>query len=231
MDESQDVGDLNETIENNTEGEKLLPQSQVNAIVQHAKEKAALKARREADEEYQRKIESLNASIQNQGNRNENVSREVDVDAIYQQVQERINQEQVEKHLYNAAEQYLSKMDKGKEIYNDFDEVMGDFDPTAYKELVFLVSGIDNAADVMYELSKNPSKLVMLDNLVVKNPRKAHAQLLNISKSISENNLAKNEANSTNIPAPLDRLQSSRVSGSNGKMNTTDLRSQPWLKG
>jgi hypothetical protein len=235
MDENQVIGDVEEGISGEIEEEKLLPQSQVNAIVQHAKEKAALKARREAEEEYQRKIEALNSSIQNQGNRNENVSREIDADTIYQQVQERFNQEmqqkQLEEHLSNSANQYLSKMNQGKEIYDDFDEVTKEFDPTSFPKLVYLISGIDNAADVIYELSKNSSKLVTLDILADKNPRKAHAELLNLSRSIAENNSARNEANSQSTPAPLDRLQPSRVSGSNGKMNTTDLRSQPWLKG
>jgi hypothetical protein len=55
--------------------------------------------------------------------------------------------------------------------------------------------------------------------------------LLKLSRSIAENKQAKTDENSNTVAAPLDRLQSSRVSGSNGKMGIRDLRNQPWLRG
>lgn len=215
--------------------EKLLSQSQVNKIVAREKEQAALRAKREAEEAYQRRLEELNSTSQRQQQRNDTVSRDVDADAIYQQVQERFNQEmqqkQVEQEMTRVAQSYMSKVSQGRELYNDFDDVTREFDPTAFPQLTFLVAGIDNAADIVYELARNPQKLVTLDTLAQRAPRQAQAELLKLSRSIAENQQALNEAGNQTTPAPLDRLQPSKVSGSNGKPSFRDLRAQPWLKG
>jgi hypothetical protein len=101
----------------------------------------------------------------------------------------------------------------------------------AFPQLTYLVSGMENAADVIYDLSKNPLKLAGLDRLAEKNPRQAQTELLKLSRSITENRQAQSDENSQNVAAPLDRLQPSRVSGSNGKMGISDLRNQDWLRG
>src|SRR5678815_5153053 len=197
MDENQVLGDVGEEVAMDAEQEKMLPQSQVNKIVQHAKEKAAQS--------------------------NEEVPRDVDTNAIYQQVQERFNQEmqqkQVESEMSRVANQYVSKMQQGRESYQDFEEVTADFDPTAWPQITYLIAGMDNAADIVYELAKNPLKLAGLDRIAEKDPRGAQAQLLKLSKSIAENKLAKSEEQASSVSAPLDRLQPSRVSGSNGKQS------------
>jgi len=235
MDENQVLGDVDTAAMEQSEQEKMLPQSQVNKIVQHAKEKAAQSARREAEERYQRELEAINSQPQRQAERNESVPRDVDANAIYQQVQERFNQEmqqkQLEAEMSRVANQYQSKMQMGRDSYEDFEEITADYDPTAWPQITYLVAGMDNAADIVYELAKNPLKLAGLDRLAEKDPRGAQAQLLKLSKSIAENKLAKSEEQSQSVAAPLDRLQPSRVSGSNGKQSIRDLRAQPWLKG
>jgi hypothetical protein len=214
------------------EQEKMLSQSQVNKIVQHEKSKASQATRRELIDQHQKELEAIQAQ---QTQRNENVPRDFDADAIYQQVQERFNQEMQKRHLNEeankVAQSYLSKMEQGKSAYDDFEEVTKDFDATAFPQLTWLVSGIDNAADVIYDLSRNPLKLAGLDRLAEKNPRQAQSELLKLSRSIAENKQAKTDENSNTVAAPLDRLQSSRVSGSNDKMGIRDLRNQPWLRG
>lgn len=231
MDENQVLDNADNQVQTDVANEKMLPQSQVNKIVQREKEQAALRARREAEEEYQRRLEELNASRQSQTQRNNTVSREVDADAIYQQVQEKFNQEmqqrQLEQEMSRVAQSYLSKMSQGRELYEDFEDVTRDFNPAEFPQLVYLVAGIDNAADVIYELAKNPSKLVTLDNLAQRSPKYAHAELLKLSRSIAENRQAAAEADAQTTPAPLDRLQPSRVSGSNGKKTISDLRALP----
>lgn len=216
----------------NPESEKMLSQSQVNKIVQHEKQKVAQSTKRELEERHQRELEALHAQQQQ---RNENVPRDVDANAIYQQVQERFNQEMQERQLKSEMERvansYLSKMEQGKTAYDDFEEITKEFDPTAFPQLTYLVSGMENAADVIYDLSKNPLKLAGLDRLAEKNPRQAQTELLKLSRSITENRQAQSDENSQNVAAPLDRLQPSRVSGSNGKMGISDLRNQDWLRG
>ena len=233
MEENQ----VSENVLDNTlppEQEKLVPQSQVDKIIKHKTYQAA-QAQRELEERHRRELEEIKSQQQQQAQRNENVPREMDANVIYQQVQERFNQEMQQRRLKDemdrVATSYLSKMEQGKSVYDDFEEVTKEFDPTAFPQLTYLVAGIDNAADVIYDLSRNPLKLAGLDRLAEKNPRQAQAELLKLSRSIMENRQAQSDENSSAVAEPLDRLQSSRVSGSNGKLGIRDLRKQPWLRG
>lgn len=236
MDENQELS-ITDNIQApaSAEPEKMLPQSEVDRIVKREKAQSAQRAQREAQEQHQRELEAINAQAQQQQQRNSTVSRDVDADALYQQLQERFNQDlqqrQVEQEMSRVAQNYLSKMQAGREAYTDFDEITQDFDPTAFPQLIYLVSGIDNAHDVVYELSRNPLKIAALDRLAEKNPRQAQAELLKLSRSIMDNKQATDDAQNQNVAAPLDRLQPSRISGSNDKMGIRDLRNQPWLKG
>jgi hypothetical protein len=217
-----------------TEAEKMVPQSHVDKIIKHKTYQAA-QAKQELIDKHQRELEAIKAQQQQQSARNESVPRELDANAIYQQVQERFNAEMQQRQLKDevdrVAHTYLSKMEQGKSAYEDFEDVTKDFDPAAFPQLTYLVAGVDNAADVIYDLAKNPLKLAGLDRLAEKNPRQAQAELLKLSRSIAENRQALSDESSSNVAAPLDRLQPSRVSGSNGKMSVRDLRNQSWLRG
>lgn len=234
MDENQSVENALENPIVESEKERMIPQSQVNKIIKHKTYEAA-QVQRDLEERHQRELEEIKAQLQQQTQRNENVPRELDANAIYQQVQEKFNEEmhqrQLKSEMDRIANSYISKMEQGKAAYDDFEEVTKEFDPTAFPQLTYLVAGIDNAADVIYDLSRNPLKLAGLDRLAEKNPRQAQAELLKLSRSIAENRQAQSDENSTQVAAPLDRLQSSRVSGSNGKPSIRDLRNQPWLRG
>jgi hypothetical protein len=216
------------------EQEKMVSQSQVDKIIKHKTYQAA-QVQREMEARHQRELEEIHAQQQKQTQRNENVPRDFDANAIYQQVQERFNEEmqqrRVKDEMDRIANSYLSKMEQGKGAYEDFEEVTKEFDPTAFPQLTYLVAGMDNAADVIYDLSRNPLKLAGLDRLAEKNPRQAQSELLKLSRSITENRQAQTDEDSNPVAAPLDRLQSSRVSGSNGKLGIRDLRKQSWLKG
>lgn len=212
--------------------EKMLSQSEVNKVVGRAKAEAEQRTRRQLEEEYKKQLAELAAK---QYDSNKKESREINADAMYQQIQERFNiemqQKQLEQQLSNVANQYMAKVEAAKTGYDDFDEVTKDFDPTAFPQLIFLLSGIEGAGDVVYELAKNPLKLAALDRMAEKTPKLAHNELLKLAASINVNKSAKSEGQYDNAPAPLDRLTSSRNTGSNGKPSIRDLRSQDWLRG
>lgn len=215
--------------------EKMLPQTEVDKLVIREKYKAAQEAKREAEAEYQRQLEAIQQQSAQQKQRNQEVPREVDADALYQQVQERFNKEmqerQLQQEMSTVANNYLSKMKLGKDAYHDFDDITKDFDPTAFPQLTYLVSGLENAGDIVYELAKNPSKLVTLDTLAQRAPKQAQAELLKLSASIKDNQTASREAGNNQVSAPLDQLQPSRISGSNGKKSIQDLRFEDYLRG
>jgi hypothetical protein len=237
MEQGLDAADVaaENTIDQGSPESGGLSQEQVNRIVAREKSRAAEAARREAESKYQQELEKLQQIRQSQAERNDNVSRDVDADAIYQQVQERFNakmqEEQMRKQMEEVASNYLRRVEDGKKAYADFEEVTKEFDPTAFPQLTFLLSGIENAGDVLYDISKNPMKLAALDRIAEKNPRLAQNELQKLAKSIAENKQAQMDAQYQQAPDPLDRLSPTRISGDR-KINTiSDLRNQDWLRG
>lgn len=225
--ESNDVTDENIA-------EKKFTRDQLAKIVKAESAKAADSARREAEAKYQRDLENMHASRTPSESGNADTSSESD-DEMYQKVTQRLHKELQEKqskdHVTQVAQTYQSRIDSGKSAYEDFDEVTKDFDPAAYPELTYLLAHLDNPAGVVREISKNTSKLIELGELSKKMPRMAHSKLLSLSSSIKDNEQAVADAKSNGGPPPLDRLQPSRVSGSNEKMGIRDLRSQDYLRG
>lgn len=216
------------------EAEKMLSQSEVNNLIGRAKAEAQEKARRQAEAEFQKKLEELHSQKQAAEARGED-TKEIDVDSVYQQVHERfqneMQQKQLEQHMQQVADSYQSKLENGSKDYEDFDDVLKDFNPEEFPQIVYLVAGMDNAADIVYELAKNPQKLATVDYLSQRSPQKAQSELQRIGKSIAANKTAQLEESQANTQAPLDRLQPSNKTGSNGQMSVSDLRGQPWLRG
>lgn len=243
MDENQ-VSDNTATSIDNESANPVQTQGTMYTRDQLAKAsaQAVLNTRNELESKYQRDMAELAALRAKQEQNNAVTSRDDDTNAIYQKVQERFNQEmqkvqqaqqeeQLKAHMKTVADNYLNKINTGKTAYQDFDEVTKDFNPTSFPEITYLLAGMDNAADVLYDLSKNPLKLAGIDRLAEKNPKQAQTELLKLSQSIMNNNQAKSDAGNQSTSAPLDRLAPSRVSGSNGKMSIKDLRNQSWLRG
>jgi hypothetical protein len=224
-----------------TDTEKLLPQSHVNQIVQHAKAKAAESAKREAQEEYNHQLAAMQADMEKR-NLGQIPPTGVNQDDLIQKVTERIvaqaqasqeaqYQQAIQKHAQETWDTFNAKMQTGPKDYEDFDAVMKDFNPAAYPELVYLATQVDHTPGVMHELVGNPLKLGALDRLAEKDPVRAKAELLKLSKSIETNLKAKADAESQHTSEPLDHLQPSHVSGSSGNMSVSDYRNLPWLRG
>jgi hypothetical protein len=236
MDEQNLVSGTQPDLQQTAPSEKMLSQSEVNALIAREKQAAAARARQDVEREYQQRAEQANMQPQTQEQPRGAMQAptEAQTDAVYQQVQERFNREMQERQfqteMNNLADAYHAKMETGRKAYDDFDEVTKDFDPGAFPQLLWLVSGLENAGDIIYDLSKNPNKLVTLDSLAQRSPRLAQAELAKLSQSISQNYIARQEAEQNPTLAPLNPLQPSRVSGSNGKMTVDDLRKQPWLR-
>ncbi len=221
----------------------MLPQSEVNRLIGSAKAEAQERARRHAEEDFNRRLNELEAKKAAAQARGED-TREISADTIVQQVTERLREDQRqrdEEHLRRAqedemnqvAQTYLSKIEAGKKGYVDFDEVVKDFNPAAFPQLTFLVSHMDNAADVIYELAKNPHKLATVNELA-RTPgadRMAYSELVKIGKSIEANKVAQSEEAQARTEPPLNRMQPTNKTGSNGQMSISDLRAQPWLRG
>ena len=168
----------------------MLSQEEVNKLVGAAKAQAAAQERSKAEAEFQKKLAELQQQKAYAESRGED-TREINVEAIYQQVQERMQSEfkkkQLEEHFQSKSNSYLNKMESGKKDFEDFDTVMGGFDPREFPQLVYLVADMDNAAAVMRELMRDPKELAAIDYLAQRSPRKAQEALQTISRSIMSN--------------------------------------------
>jgi len=215
--------------------EKMLTQDQVNKVVQREKVLAAERARKEVEAEYQQRAEQASQIPAQQAETNENTSRELDVGAITQQVREQLNKEMQQKafetEMSTVADNYLSKADLARTTYEDFDKVTANFNPGDFPQLVYLVSGMENGGSVIYELAKNPKNLMLLSQMAKEAPQMAQQELATIAQSITLNKQAVDNAGDFETPAPLDRLNPSRVSGGNGEQSIKDLKAAPWLRG
>jgi hypothetical protein len=210
----------------------MLSQSQVNDIVKREKARAADKARAEAEALYQQQRESAEQS---------NASgAPVDIEGIKQQVYDKFldelehhrqlaAKEQQERELKQIADKYYLKMGKGSELFDDFNEVLGDFEPDKFPNAVMLAAEMEHTPEIMYELANNPSKLQEIDALAIKSPKLAQKQLERLSQSITNNLEAKQSQ--VKAPAPLSRLKPSTVGADSGKMTVKDFKNQPWLRG
>lgn len=216
-----------------TEEEKMLPQSEVNKLIGTAKSHAEERGRAKAEAEYQQRLSELQAQKQAAMARGED-TRDIDVDALYQQVHERFNREmqerQLQMHMKEVADAFTSKM-QGQKNYSDFDEVTQGFNAAEFPQIVYLIANMDNAQDIVYELAKNPQKLAYIDYLAQRSPKTAQTELRKMSSSITSNLAALAEEQQAKTNAPLDRMSPSLKTGSSGQLSVSDLRKQPWLRG
>lgn len=214
--------------------QKMLTQEQVNALIGREKKEAAEKARREVEARYEGELQRLKTA----GN-TPSASSPQSFDDIYAQVEQRLMQkaqehqdklarEEHEQQMQSIADGYFNKMSSGKDLFEDFDEVMSDFKPSAFPELIFLASEMENTPQIMYELAKNPHKLATIHSLARADAGQAKKALKKLSESIAYNEQAQDEYVSTN--PPLSKPKPSQVSTEKGYNSVKDYRNASWLK-
>lgn len=218
--------------------ERTLTASEVNNIVRREKHRAAESTKRELEARHQEELERL-ATGQSAANPVENNG--INVEEIENRVmqkflsnlqaqKEQIEKERQEQELKEIANKYYLKMGKGSELFDDFKEVIGEFEPGAFPNAVMLATHMDNTPEIMYELANNPIKLQEIEGLAQRSPKMAQKELEKLSKSINKNVEAKN--NNVTAPAPLSKLKSSSAVGMDtGKMTIKDFKNASWLKG
>jgi hypothetical protein len=206
-----------------------MTQDQVRKVVQREKAEAIEKGRREAQAQYEQEIAALKQQQGSMGGMQPQIDEEKLYGKFFDRLMDDVKKQQFEQNMQNVAANYLMSMDKGKELYEDFEKVTSSFEPEAFPKVVQLVSQMENGADVIYELSKNPSKLVTINDLANRSPRMAQAQLQSLVESIKMNQSAKENNVRTN--PPLSKHQPSATAGlDNGGMSIADFKRAKYLK-
>jgi hypothetical protein len=228
-DVGMNVGEAPEVIE------KSLTTSQVNDIVKREKLRAAERARQEMQAQHQAELEKLRAESSKAPE-----APGIDQDALRKQVlddlmmdlqakAEKAEHDKAMAELQNIADQYHLKMKKGSDLFEDFNEVTADFEADKFSPVVMLAAQLENTPEIIYELTRNPSKLAEIDTIAQRSPKLAMKMLEKLSGSIKQNQEAK--LNNVSAPAPLSHLKSSTVGADSGKMTLKDLKKMPYLRG
>ncbi len=216
------------------EPEHMVPQSKVNELIGLAKAKAYEKARAELQAQPMQN-QNLNMPIDAQAQSPQGVGgMPPEIDSRVQQIiDERIEAEQArqeemraeqergkyEDYVKGVALTYLDKMSKGKEMHEDFEAIMSDFDASENKELVFLASELEDPASVLYELNKNqPMNLLAITQAAKYTPKLAKRMLDSLQESIKSNKQAVSEH--VSAKPPLSQIKPSSAAGADGGQRT-----------
>lgn len=127
-------------------------------------------------------------------------------------------------YAQRIVQNFTSKLTAGKEKYEDFDRVTAGIQFDRYPNVVHILSAeIDNAADVLYHLSKDEGKMAQLER-DAEDPRFQHIALTNarkLSQSLKDNE----GAAKVRVPnEPLSQMRPSNTGTDNGVMSVKDYR-------
>lgn len=212
--------------------EKMIPASQVNAIVQRRIHETAEKTKREMSQQMQSQQQQMPPMQQQQSSYDPNNLQSMIDERIAQQAEEYRKQaenDMQKQHAQQAAQEFDSKLQLGKEKYADFETVVKYEDMLNYPDIVRLANLVDNTSDVMYELMSNPIKMGSLAVIAGRSPQMAAKEMQKLSESIKRNEQAMSQKSPS---APLPTIKSSNASGDNGRpASVRDFKRASYLKG
>lgn len=194
--------------------EKTFSRDEVAKIVNAEKNKALEKEREKIRSEF---------TTQQQNQASAKTYTEQEIEGIVHRVAEQRVQQVVANKI---VEEFSSKMLAGKSKYPDFEEAVSKLDLTKAPILVQWANSVDNTADIIYDIAKNPAKLVTILALAGHSPDLAFDELKKLSSSIKQNEDALKRQQPKE---PLSQVQPSNTGVDNGSKTITDLRKEKWL--
>ena len=207
--------------------EKVLRQSEVNEIVGHAKRDAAQKAveaykRQQSTEQYQAPAQqSHNNEFLNEERIRKMAGEEAQRlrDVWVSEAQTRAETETAQR----IVKTFYDKIASGKDKYDDFDKVTSSVKLEKFPNTVqMLAEHVDNSSEVLYELSKNRSKMAQIEFTAERFPEEALWDLQRLSESIKSNEQAGNRKTPN---APLSQQRPSNIgTDSGGVLSFKDLK-------
>ena len=208
--------------------EKMLPQSQVNKIAAREARDAYERGKRETLAEIQRQqAQSQQPQQQNQQTAMQGMSEDTIRRMIAEQAQEHANMALANQ----TANEFVGKLRAVAPKYEDFDDVIRDLNLPEIPHVVKWANSLDNTAEVMYDIGKNPEKFANILTLAQTSPALAERAMKKLSDSIKRNA----QAQSADLPSePLNQFQSSNLSNANtnvDSMSLNDLKQASWLRG
>ena len=234
----------NESIEPATPAERMVPQSEVDKLVVGLKREAQEKAQAEA-ERYKREMEqmqNLNAPPQTMGMGGQQldptqIAKQAEESAYNRLIEELENERrsqieaQMKAEANNFVREYEAKMAQGKQYYDDFEDVVKKVKPNQFTDVIIAAKNMDGTADIMYELAKNPRKLLEIDSMIAKSPELAQEMMAEIAASIKMNREALENKANVNSPLPRVKPSTAGTSDSTSYNSVRDFKNASWLRG
>ncbi len=224
---SQDINVIPESQVSSPQ-EKTFTQAHIDSIVKGAKLDAYKKGRDEALASVQSQQQSM---PQNTGNTSFGGMQQQSPDDIRRTIQEEINRHSQHIAGTQILNQFINKINDGKNKYPDFENKVAQLQLDKIPELIPLLNSVDNTVDILHDFSENPHKVSLLLQSM-RDPRTAHlaqAEMSKISNSIRANQDALSQQRSVN--EPLSQVTPSAIGADNGNLGIRDLKNQSWLRG
>lgn len=187
------------------EAPKMVPQDKVNELVRDAFNRGMQK--RTTSEHVNAPSHNVNAMISDP----EHISRMV-ADAFDKKKAEydrRATEEMQRKEGERILNELKTKVQVAASKHEDYDKVTGQHDWSQMPEVLHLANTVDNAGDVLYDLSKNESKLATIRGLP---PVSAALAIKKLSDSIKLNEQAEKDAKNP-PPEPGSQFRPSNFGG------------------
>lgn len=246
VDQSASVGTSIENV-SQPKAEKMFTRDEVAKIANAEKQKAVEKARKEFELSQHMTMQPT-APVQSYANippqQNYNVGMmptqpmqgalsSEQVQQVQQAIAQQAQVQAKEMFLQTAVDDFSSKIGDAEKRYPDYHEVVNELEldrlqPEVLRNMVALINVADNAADVLYEMGKDPAKFKNLYDLACFNSKHAIKKVRELSHSIKENDAARN-ARVAN--PPLSQITPSTTGVDNGVMTIKDYKKQPWARG
>lgn len=219
----------NSSAETVSPSEKMLRQSEVNELIGRYKKEAYNRGKMDAMNELQPQQQQPVAAPMQPSPQQMGGMQQPNMDQIRQMIAEQTRELQLQAASQQIANQFHSKIDAGKSKYPDFDEKVKPLWDSlgSVPEIAMLANGVDNTADVFYDLANNLHKVGTIKSLHAMDPRLAQAEIMRLSHSIKSNQAA---TQTPSVNEPLSQIKPSTAGADNGNLEIDDLRRQPWMR-
>ena len=217
-----------------TQSKRLYEREEVNRIAAHAaaEREAKIRAEFERNKQY-----STPQSLQTQqGAQSHHSNQSAETNANVNSVgvtRQHIQQIAFEERMMMEADSLKNKLIESQSRYTDFATVTDVLDDLVTDHTAPVFNGLDNAADVIYELGKHPERIppqlfeLARDPFNVNNALRARRALDAISQQMKSNAAAKN----MQIPkAPIEHEKPTIAGMDSGVVTVADLRKSPKYK-
>ena len=206
--------------------EKMLSQSEVGSMIARHKKETAERTEARVRAEYESRMQQAQQQVQPQSVGGIQQTSPEEIQRLIRQEAFNMSRE----HQAKTIEQnWVSAMDAEKAADPEFADLYDAIGIEQQPGLIIAMAGMDNKAQVVKDLAKNPSKYANILTLANGgSPKLAQLELNKLSASIKANEEARKQPK---VDAPLSQIRASNIGGDNGNMSVSDYRAQPWLRG